>query len=328
LRFNTTVRGALDSLGWLPDRPVLAASVVHGISTSLAALVVRYLRERNVVSRTEMTTQLTFPLAAGAAVSLLLAVPLVLWRWYDDFAVHAAYALVAAIAWGAVALTTRWKWAISALQAMLALAPALLLAGGWRRVGAEYWFVSAGHVQGQLVLIAYGAVAWSLVRRLSSQSDAARRLLHAKWPAVDQMLLVLATVVLPLWTLLASVPAVAWELGFDVGGDKPFHPLLGVAGGGWLMFAAVLAAIVVSLWERVSAAALISLGIASFAAVWLTAQFWHETNAVASAARWAAGAYAVAWALPFIFRGTVRAAAKRIVWLRWERKRAARSLQR
>jgi hypothetical protein len=165
------------------------------------------------------------------------------------------------------------------------------------------------------------AILWSLVRRLSSGNELARDLLEAPWPSVDHLLLVRAAVIVPILTLVASLGDLGWELGFDLTpgtSGKPTNPLLALHGRGFFLMAAMIIALLVSLWEHVTRAALVTLGIVTFTAVWLAAQFWHDATAVASAARWAAGIYAVFWALPFIFRGAVAAVARRLTWLRWK----------
>jgi hypothetical protein len=327
LRLNTTARTLLDGLGWLPARPILVATLGHAVSTAAVALVAT--GRRMLTSREpfrEFTTspryeRLSLPLSIGSAIGLAALVPMLLWEWHDQYQLHAAFAVAAAVAWGALALAMRWKWAISAMQAMLALAPALLAAGLWRAADEPRWPLAAGHVQAQLILLAAGALVWSLVRRLSGRAELARDLLHAEWPAVDQALLMLATIGLPVWTLLASLPGLGWELGFaEASLQLPLASaaLTAAPGHGWFALAAVLAAIGVSLWERVSTAGLVAIGVAAFAAVWLSAQVGVDTHAVASAARWGAGVYAIATAALFLFRTQIARVARQVTWLRWE----------
>jgi hypothetical protein len=327
LRLNHTARALLDGLGWLPARPVLTATLAHAVMTSAIALIAsrRHLlvggEEFGPFTKSPLYQRLALPLAIGSAIALAAFVPMLLWRWHAGFGLHAAYAVAAAGAWGALALAMRWKGAISAMQVMLAIAPALVAAGVWRVAEEPNWPLAAGHVQVQLMLLAAGAIAWSLARRLSSEAALARELFHAEWPAVDQALLMLATVGLPVWTLLTSLPGLGWELGFP---EKAIElPLASVGlstapGHGWLALLALLAAIAASLWERVSTAGLVAVGVAAFAAVWLGAQAGVDTSAVASSARWGAGVYAIAAAAVFLFREQIASLSQRLPWLRWE----------
>jgi hypothetical protein len=327
LRLNTTARTLLDGLGWLPARPILVATLGHAVLTAAVALVATGRRMlASSESFREFTAsprydRLSLPLSIGSAIGLAAIVPMIFWQWHAQYQLHAAFAVAAAVAWGALALSMRWKGAISAMQAMLALAPAMLAAGLWRVADEPRWPLAAGHVQAQLILLAAGAVVWSLVRRLSGRAELARDLLQAEWPAVDQGLLMLANIGLPVWTLLASLPGLGWELGFAEASLK--LPLASAAltdapGHGWFALAAVLAAIGASLWERVSTAGLVAVGVAAFAAVWLSAQVGVDTHAVASAARWGAGVYAIATAALFLFREQIARVARQVTWLRWE----------
>ncbi|MEX2176329.1 MAG: hypothetical protein WD872_18345 [Pirellulaceae bacterium] len=331
--FNTTIRTALAAQNLLPERSILVATLLHAAITAgiaLAAVGRQIAAGRAQFRRwehSERAEHLVWPLSAGAAVSLLAVLPAICWVWNGELAWHSAYALSAAAAWGAVALAQRWKWAVSGLQAMLVLAPALLAADAWQahRANDPWW--GAQHLDLQLIQLALAAIFWSATRRLSSRSELARDLLTAPWPAVDQVLLGFATLATPALCFLWSLNDLAGELGFDASyraAGFPGTELSSLVGRGFVLLLVLLLALVACCWERVTAAALIGLGIASFAAVFLIAQFWDETDAVASAVRWAAGGYALAWALPFVFRRQLAIGAKRLAWLRWERKTAAR----
>ena len=325
--FNDTIRGWLAWLGWLPDRSLFVATLAHGVSTALVAALAtgrQILAPRDEFqshARSGRGERLVLPLAALAVLSLVAAFPAIFWVWNERFGWHATYALWAAASWAAVALATRWKWAVSGMQVMLLLAPGFLIAGSWKAQLGEHWLLAPGHLHGQLLLLPCAAMFWSIVRRLSSGKELARELLDAPWPPVDHLVLVRAAVIVPILALVASLGDLGWELGFDPatgGSARPANPLLALHGRGFWLLAAMIVALVVSLWEYVTRAALITLGIVTFTAVWLAAQFWHDASAVASAARWAAGVYTIVWALPFIFRESIGGLAKRLPWLRWK----------
>ena len=321
----------LFSLGWLPDRPIFVATLAHGVVTACAALGCLWF---SAAKPQPAASRLSTTLAIGAAISLVLILPATFWIWNDRYAWHAVFALIAAVGWAALAASQRWKWAVSGLQTMLALGAALFVAGAWRgRLQTRDWLIYEHHLLAQLILLGLGAILWSVIRRLSARRQSLRELLQAPWPAVDQLLLGIGVFALPLLAMAWALPDVAWELGITI---KPSTPqsllekgIAGIAGRGWLALAVLLTGLLVSLWERVSIAALIGLGIASFAAVWLTAQPFQDQVAAASAVRWAAAIYAIVWGAAFIARDHALLGAKQLTWLRWDRLahgRPARSL--
>jgi hypothetical protein len=325
--FNGAIRGALASLALLPDRSIFVATLAHAVVTGLVAAgvvgrrIVAPRDEFRDFQQTALGQRLVLPLAALAAVALVAVFPAIFWVWNDRFGWHTAYALWAAAAWAAIALAQRWKWAVSGMQVMLVLAPAFLVAERWHADVGLHWLLAPGHVHGQLLLLPCAAILWSLVRRLSGGNELARDLLEAPWPSVDHLLIVRAAVIVPVLAFAASLGDLGWELGFDPTpgtSGRPANPLLALQGRGFWLLAAMIVALLVSLWEHITRGALVTLGIVTFTAVWLAAQFWHEASAVASAARWSAGIYAVFWALPFIFRGAIAAMARRLSWLRWK----------
>jgi hypothetical protein len=321
LLLNETCRGWLLSLGWLPDRPIFVATLAHGFLTAAASLGCLWVGAAKPQPN-RPAPSLDAILAIGAAISLALVLPAILWVWNDRFGWHAIFALVAAAGWGALAAAQRWKWAVSGLQTMLALAGALLVAGAWHaRLHSPDWFVYPHHLLAQLMLLGLGGMIWGLVRRAASDREPLRDLLHAPWPAVDQVLLGLAAVALPLLTIAWTQPLVGWELGFDPRqsdtAEFSVQGLLTVEGRGWIVLVVVLVGLAIALYERVNVFALAGLGIASFAAVWLAAEPFHEHAAAASAVRWAAGIYSLVWGAAFIARDQLKTAAKQFPWLRW-----------
>src|SRR5262249_21265633 len=77
------------------------------------------------------------------------------------------------------------------------------------------------------------------------------------------------------------------------------------------------AALMVSLWERVSVAATVGIGIAAFAAVSLAAGHFDSSAAVASASRWASAIYAIVAGAAYIARDELRLPLKALPFLCW-----------
>ncbi|MDX1946404.1 MAG: hypothetical protein SFU86_13470 [Pirellulaceae bacterium] len=327
--FNGTIQGWLALAHLLPERGIFTATLVHGLLTAAIALVATrsgwrasasdFARAASLPNQRLLAT----PLAIGSAISLCLVLPMIVYVWTGEFRWHAGYALVAAVAWGLLAVAQRWPWAVNGLQVMLGFAPAMLVAGLWyERLGAG-WLVSEPHVQSQLLLIAGWGVAWSVARRFADRSDQLRPLIHPPWPGIDQMLLAVAVLTIPVLESAGSVRDIGWELGFVLPA-APNHALptadpFGVDRRSQLLLVALLCAVLVSLWERVTVAGLVAPGVITFAAIWTLAQMWHGANSVASAARWWAAIYAVLWAMPFLLRNQLWRGAKRLPWLRWSK---------
>ena len=137
------------------------------------------------------------------------------------------------------------------------------------------------------------------------------------------MLLGVAAIGLPFVTILTVLPDIGWELGFE-----PYmrSPSLAVAGElphalswGWIALAVVLAALGVSLWERVSVAATAGLGIATFAAVSLAAGHFEALRPRLPPRRAGRPLCTPLFGPPHIMaRDPLRDLSRRLPWLRWE----------
>jgi hypothetical protein len=330
LAFNTTVRTWLADVGGLPARPVLMATLVHAIVNALVSLLAT---GRHALASpadfvgtrvTDLRRHLAEPLASAAAVSLAIAAPFILLVRGSDFSASAGMALAAAIGWVMLAAAMRWTGAVSGVHSMAAISSALYIAGRWHAGdGSNDWVFQPQHLFFQLIAVAIGAMIWSAARRASQRGTALSEVLNPPWPAVDQVLLGVASVALPVIALAMVAPQVAWELGLIQADAESLKPITeGTLSHGWLALALVVAALLVSLWERVTLPALIGLGVATFSAVWIAAGhagLFEATSAVGDAARFAAALYAIVWAAAYVARVPIITAAKQITALRWGR---------
>jgi hypothetical protein len=316
--FNTTFRESAFGFTLVRDKPLLLATVVHGVLAAALSAVAALGGRRAA----KLDSLLSEPLAMASAVSLTAA-PFIAWIGGGELNVLAALAAAAALGWLLLAISQGWPGALSACQAMLALSPALYVAGIWQaRIGGASWWLAPEHLLAQLTLAGVAAILFSGIRLATRDSEAFRKLLVAPWPAVDQVLLAATTIGVPLVAMLLMIPSACWELGIDMVSPQlprsPAGDAVGPLSRGWLALAVVLAALAASLWERVSLPALAGIGIAAYAAVWLGAAHFEQVAAVASAARWCAAIYAAVFALAFIFRAELRIGAKQLP-LRWSR---------
>ena len=311
---------------------MLTATLVHGLTTAIGAFCLAWLPPLR--SQTAQHPLRESPsrqaLSIGAAISLLAAATFIVQVRSDNFSASASMALIAAVGWALLAAAERWPWAISALQAMLSLAPALLIAGVWKsRDGGPNWFSNEQHLLAQFIAAGAATLIWSPIRRLTSDRNALRSLFNPPWPAVDQVLLGIAATGLPLVAILVVLPSIGTELSFEpyLHSVSLVHSaslatvsnLPDALNYGWIALAVVMAALTVSLWERVSVAATVGIGVAAFAAVSLAAGHFDSSASAASASRWASAIYAIGGGAAFIARDQLRHALKRLPFLRWTR---------
>src|SRR5262249_53000532 len=112
------------------------------------------------------------PFAWTAVVSLIGIVPFIVRVQNGQFGEAAMVAASAAAAWAMLAFSQRWQWAVSGMQTMLAIAPALVVAGIWRsRIGGNHWAWDQQHLYAQLIAAALATLVWSTVRRLTHERD-------------------------------------------------------------------------------------------------------------------------------------------------------------
>jgi len=323
---NSTLREFLGERGWLPGNSLAAALVGHSLVSS-AVLACSALRRRVGAAAStsdDFNTRRNFiePLAAGTVLSVLVVVPLLIVGGPTRLYESTILAALAALGWLAVAIVARWKFAISGLQAMLLVAPALAIAAFcFHRLGAE-WYRSLDHVGLQCLAVAVGAATWAMTRRAIRKDSSFSELFHADWPSVDQIAIGGATLFVALLAWSLAIPSIGWELGFESApplwvsdsGATTVSPATWIA----VLVMAVCIGLLASVVERVRLLSLLGFAIATFALVAGGAMPWDSAVAVASATRWWAGIYAVVWAILFISRSPLRSSALSIGWLRWD----------
>src|SRR5206468_11276632 len=127
------------------DRPLITATVLHGLITALLAAAIA--GRTTTTGRIEFAAQrnlprlrrLVEPLAIAAAISLVVSAPL-LFTSRTALLHSAQLAHWAAIGWLFLAAARRWRLAVQAVQVMSWLAAALAILELWRREEAgERW---------------------------------------------------------------------------------------------------------------------------------------------------------------------------------------------
>ncbi len=327
LTLNETLRIGLERAQLLPARPVFSATLMEAvicIGLALAAAWRWLLASPEDHAKAE-TTPLwqTFiePLAMTGAAGILMATPFIFWVWDEQFWWHAGYAGLAAAVWGGVLLVLRKPVVTYAVQAMTAAATALVACAIARgRLTDEFWYLDVRHVHAQFMLIAAAAILWSLLRRTTRSLTTMRSLLVTSYPVLDQVLLAVAVRAAPLLAIFAAWPELETELSLA---DAPLRPDLllqmHLAGGwtAWLLVGVVMVALLFSLWEKVSFAALAGVAVTLFAIPWLIATWAEPQHAVGSAARWTTAIFGACGCVVFILRVPLLQQAQRIPGLDW-----------
>jgi|GEM_PF-1211137 len=326
---NETAIAWLTQLHLLPERPVLVATILEASVLAVMALVLSRKTWRMPANefadwqRTEQFSQLVLLLTYGAAIAIITATPFIAWVLPGRFAVHALYALLAAGVWGLLCLARRWPAALSALQAMLAVAAAFAIAAFWVPADAvkdNWWFLRGSHLHAQVLALAGSALIWSIVRRAVPPKHAVQDLLNPPYPPCDHVLLGLATMLLTVLCVSAAAPGIAKELNLA---EEP----LSVANIAWLDPAhtarlvwgltVVVAAFVVALVDRITGWKWIGLSLAVWSGVFLLALNWQAEVATASAARWWLALYGCLLMAVFVARQPLQRGLQSQTWLRW-----------
>lgn len=319
---NSALAAGLAEWQWTPPRPLLTAVLTYADLGVLLALLFAGRRLSGTGARRPDARWQTLvdPWAWSALVAGTLAVPSALWVRDQAFGIQAGYVLAAAGVWLAAAALYR-RDEMAAVFHTLATVGIGFLAAAYCRAqtwGGDWW-ADPRHVQWQLATLAAWCGAWSVGRRLLAGREWPRQLLGPSWLTANESVLALVLAGMVILALAAAAPGVALELGFSQSRAADATHALTYAGGSWLCLAALLAALLAQLWNRLSVEGVVE-GLVALAAIpLLLAPHWQDVQATASALRWAFAGYAVATALGVWLRAPLTARVQRMNWLGWER---------
>lgn len=311
----------LTEQGLAPQRPVLAAALLHANLCALIALAVSWNRLRTPIGeRTAALWQsLVNPLGWSALVISTLAVPSALWVREQMFAVHAAYMFGIALAWLVVAIVLRWQAAASVVQGLTTIGVAYLVAAVCQnREWGERWWIDPRHVQAQLAVLAAWCAGWSATRRLIRRWPVAEGLARPAWPTVDQVVLGGLVAVVLILSITACWPGLRLELGYAE--LLPANSLYqnAYAFGSWIALGLVVLALLVSLWEQFSDWALGGILLAAVAVPLLVSAPFEASGATVSAMRWSFAFYTVITAATVWLRAPIGQGFRQLPWLGWD----------
>jgi hypothetical protein len=320
LAWNRSIDGLLERLTLAPERPILVATLLHGIVAMLIAAVVAIRARVPDDDRSKSPLWRTFllPLGQSALVSSITAAPIAIAVFSQHYGAHAAYATCIATVWIGAAILLRNPAVFTAFQAMATTALCFLVASLAQR--GQWWngdLLAPQFLQIQMTVLAVWCVAWSAVRKFAPRWPSALKLVQAPWPAVDQCVLgVIAVGIVALGWYGCGRGTVA-ELGLlDPASDlaKDTVHMLAYGSGAWVALVLTVVALVASLWERMTLPALVGIFVAATGFALLVAGQFESTQSVASALRWTFAIYGAATAAAVCCRKQLGAIANRMNW--------------
>lgn len=322
LNQNTAIIQWLGEHLWRPQRPWLAAALLHADLGAALALIVA--GRRGAASGRQhgdaRWPALVDPLAWSALATATLALPFALWVRQQAFALHAGYLFAAAAVWFAAAVLYRRDLLLAAFHLLATVAIGFLVAAHCRaQAWGASWWTDPRHVQYQLMMLATWSTAWSIGRRLTRRQAWSRQLLGSQWLTIQEAVVAIGLAGTAVLGLASCAPGVAAELGLD-------WPLATAAAtvaasavreiaGSWLCVALLLVALLAQLGNRLSIEGVVELLLATAIMPLLAAAHWDVGGASASALRWALAGYTLAAAVAVWLRTPLRRLVSRSPWL-------------
>jgi hypothetical protein len=251
-------------------------------------------------------------LSTAVSVPFVLAVPA------DALSLHAVYAVLIALVWGAAGVMRGSARLMSASYVAATAAIGLVVAACAARTDwpAPVWR-DLRHVQWQVIALGLWCGLTTLTCRGCQRWPTARHLVSAISPVLNQILLGALIAVLLALGVVGCHPGVQVEVGLL----RPDHPLAqdiwhthAHALSSWWALASVAVALALMLAQRWSQSGWMAIIALTTAVPLLISGSWEEGRAVASALRWTFAIYASCWACLVVARRQL--AARAIPWAR------------
>ncbi|MEO8493735.1 MAG: hypothetical protein ABI614_01590 [Planctomycetota bacterium] len=321
--WNTVVEHWLASVSLLPTRPVLVATLAHGIAAAVAACLLAS-REPCLSggAPSRRWQNLIVPLTQSAMVSSVLALPWSVMVFDQQFDQHAWYMAALSLVWLAATVVQLSPPHCFVFQSLSTVAVVFTAAAVCQRQSWwSDWVAEPRHLIAQFGTLAVWCLGWSVGRRL------ARR----RWPnvvglmrwneqSVDEFVLAATVIGTFVLCVVGSGPGVAIELGMseatDFGNLPKWHTTF--AAGSWIALALLVTAVVSSLIERFSMQAFSAVFVVAATAALLLGGRLQETVAVASGLRWSFALLGVVLTIAVCFGAQIAAALRQLAWLEWD----------
>lgn len=320
--WNTAVETWLTSVSLLPTRPVLVATLAHGIVAAIASCLLAS-REpcRSGTAPTHRWRQLVVPLMLSAMASSVLALPWSVLVFDQQFGQHAWYMAALALIWLAATVVQLSPRNFFAFQSLATVAVFFTVASVCQQ--QSWWSgqpFAPRHLQAQFGTLAVWCLAWSIGRRLArSRWPGMVSLMRFSGQAVDEFVLSAVVVGMFVMCVIGSGPGAAIELGVaDVPSvnSSPMWQTVFLSGS-WIALILLVAAAIGSLLERFSMPTFSALLLLAAIVAMLAGGRMFETLAVASGLRWSFALLGVVLTIAVCFSSRIEAALRRLPWLEW-----------
>lgn len=292
LWINEAVRQWMLTAGYLPQRPMLVALLLHANFAMLLAAAFGWneLSKPTEDRREVLFSAATEPLAFSGLVIATLATPAAMFVLNGHFDHHALYVLLISSVWLLATIIFRWPAAMAACQAFTTMTVVFAVAAiCQRQPWGEQPLADYRHIQWQLATLAILSLAWSCGRMTLLGADTRELGVFRLRPRVDEIVLGLVVVSLVVFGIWACWPGIAAELG----SDADFEKTADIGAGSWLTWLLVALAIVASLVERGSLEGLLALLVTVAVVPLFLASEFEATTTVVSALRWFFAIYAL-----------------------------------
>jgi hypothetical protein len=256
--------------------------------------------------------------SSALAASLLVAPFLIFEGWMTTGQIAARMLWLAAI-W----LVISWLRSSPVLFAAFHLALASSVVFGVADLFGHQWPQSfirdLATLQAQAVALALLSLVWIAVRLVFGKlgvSDAAARLLHPAWPAVDRVVtLLLLAFLVGLSVYGASVRMIEglfqWQA---LPADSRDLAATALGSGSWLLLLALALVFTAGLWERFEKRAALAMLILLTCASLLIAGRWQDAGLTPAIYRWSSAIFFVLISLVVVFRARVAPALRQFGW--------------
>ncbi|MDA1049784.1 MAG: hypothetical protein O3C40_04815 [Planctomycetota bacterium] len=320
--WNTSFQSWLTSVSLLPSRPVLVATLMHGLSAAIAAcLLARRESHPSLDAPSRRWQQLVVPLTQSAMASSVFALPWSVRVFDQQIGQHAWYMAALCLIWLAATVVQRRPVGFSVFQSLATVAVVFATASVCQQ--QTWWreqLLAPRHLQSQYGTLAVWCLAWSVGRRLARRRwPNVVKLMRCRGHAVDEFVLAATVFVMfytcgtGLWTGAGIELGFGESTGFE---DLPLW-LTVFAGGSWIVLVLLVAAVFGSLIEEFSIRAFSTLFLLAAIAAMLAGGRLYETLAVASGLRWSFALLGVVLTIAVCFSSRIETALRRLPWLEW-----------
>ncbi|MBC8354714.1 MAG: hypothetical protein H8E66_22265 [Planctomycetes bacterium] len=321
--WNTAVEGWLTTASLSPTRPVLLATILHGlVAATIACVLAKRKASPSIDEPALRWRQLVTPLTQSALLSSALALPWSALVFDQQFGEHAWYMAALSLIFLAATVIQRSSLNFSIFQTLATVAVIFTTTSICQR--QSWWseqLLSPQHLQSQFGSLAVWCLAWSAGRRLIRRRwPGVARLMRSNEQTVDEFVLAATVVAMIVMCVIGCASGAAVELGIGAAtnfeSSQSWQLVFGTSS--WVASALLLAAAIGSLVERFSLQAFCTLFLIAATGASLAGGRAYESIAVASGLRWSFASIGVLLTIAVCMSLRIEATIRRLAWLEWD----------